>query len=63
MILGGVLLVLLSAWLFVFPAEATVSLVWLIGIYAIIAGLIELIFAFCLWSLLRESETAVVTGA
>ena len=63
MILGGVLSVLLSAWLFVFPAEATVSLVWLIGIYAIIAGLIELIFAFRLWSLLRESETTVASRA
>jgi len=40
-----------------------VGLVWLISIYAIIAGLIELIFAFCLWSLLREFETAVVPGA
>jgi len=36
-----------------------VSLVWRIGIYAIIAGLIELIFAFRLWTMLREFETAV----
>jgi uncharacterized membrane protein HdeD (DUF308 family) len=63
MIIGGMLSVLLGTLLFVFPAEGTVSLVWLIGIYAIIAGLIELIFAFRLWSLLRESETAVVSGA
>lgn len=62
-IIGGMLSVLLGTMLFVFPAEGTVSLVWLIGIYAIIAGLIELIFAFRLWSLLRESETAVVSDA
>jgi uncharacterized membrane protein HdeD (DUF308 family) len=63
MIIGSLLSVLLGIWLFVFPAEATASLVWLIGIYAIIAGLIELIFAFRLWSLLREFETTVVSGA
>lgn len=44
-------------------AEGTLILVWLIGIYAIIAGLIELIFAFCLWNLLREFETVVVSRA
>ena len=63
MIIGGLLSVLLGTLLFVFPAEGTVSLVWLISIYAILAGLIELIFAFRLWSLLREFETAVVPGA
>lgn len=62
MIIGGLLLVLLGIWLFVFPAEGTGSLVWLISVYAIIAGLIDLIFAFCLWSLLREGETAIVSG-
>jgi len=59
MIFGGMLSVLLGAWMLVFPAEGTVSLVWRIGIYAIIAGLIELIFAFRLWTMLREFETAV----
>jgi uncharacterized membrane protein HdeD (DUF308 family) len=63
MIIGGMLSILLGTLLFVFPAEGTASLVWLIGIYAIIAGLIELIFAFRLWSLLREFKTAVVSGA
>ena len=63
MIIGGMLSVLLGTLLFVFPAEGTVSLVWLIGLYAILAGLIELIFAFRLWSLWSESETAGVSGA
>ena len=62
-IIGGLLSILLGALPLVFPAEGTVSLVWLIGIYAIIAGLIELIFAFRLWSLWREFETAVVSRA
>jgi uncharacterized membrane protein HdeD (DUF308 family) len=63
MIIGSMLSVFLGIWLFVFPAQGTGSLVWLISIYAIIAGLIELIFAFLLWSLLREFETAVESGA
>jgi uncharacterized membrane protein HdeD (DUF308 family) len=63
MIISGVLSVLLGTWLFVFPAKGIVSLVWLIGIYAIVAGLIELLFAFRLYCLWRESATAVVSGA
>jgi uncharacterized membrane protein HdeD (DUF308 family) len=61
MIIGGMLSVLLGALLLIFSAEGIVSLVWLIGIYAIIAGLVELIFAFRLWSLSRESNTTVVS--
>ncbi len=63
MIIGGLLSVILGTLLFVFPAEGIVSLAWLISIYAILAGLIELIFASCLRSLLREGETAIVSGA
>ena len=62
-IVGGILSVLLGIWLFVFPAEGTGSLVWLIGMYAILAGFIELLFAFRLYCLWRESETAGVSGA
>ena len=57
MIIGGMLSVLLGTLMFVFPAEGTVSLVWPIGIYAIIAGLIELMFAFRLWSLWNDLKT------
>lgn len=63
MIIGGMFSVLLATWLFVFPAKGIVSLVWLIGIYAIIAGLIQLLFAFRLWSLLRGLEAAVASDA
>ena len=57
MIIGGMLSVLLGTWLFVFPAEGVMSLVWLIGIYAIIAGLIKLMFAFRLWNLWNDLKT------
>jgi uncharacterized membrane protein HdeD (DUF308 family) len=63
MIIGGTLSVLLGSWLFVFPAEGAVSLVWLIGMYAIIAGLIELIFAFRLWSLWNDLKTTGIVRA
>lgn len=46
MILSGLLSVVFGILLFVFPAAGTVSVVWLIGIYAIAAGIISMIFAF-----------------
>ena len=46
MILAGLLSVLLGILLFVFPSAGMVSVVWLIGIYAIAAGIISMIFAF-----------------
>ena len=46
MILAGLLSVLLGILLFVFPSAGMVSVVWLIGIYAMGAGIISMIFAF-----------------
>lgn len=46
MILNGLLSVLLGALLFIFPAAGEVGLAWLIGIYAIAAGVTEMIFTF-----------------
>ena len=46
MILAGLLSVLLGSLLFVFPGAGMVSVVWLIGMYAIAAGIMEMIFAF-----------------
>jgi uncharacterized membrane protein HdeD (DUF308 family) len=63
MIIGSMLSIILGTLLFVFPAVGTVILVWLMGSYAIVAGLIEILFSFRLYCLLRESETAVVSGA
>ncbi len=54
MILAGLLSVLLGILLFVFPSAGMVSVVWLIGIYAIAAGIMEMIFAFRLRGLGQE---------
>jgi uncharacterized membrane protein HdeD (DUF308 family) len=46
MILSGSLSILLGILLFVFPSAGMVSVVWLIGMYAIAAGIISMSFAF-----------------
>ena len=63
MILNGLLSVVLGSLLFVFPAAGVVSLVWLIGIYAIAAGIMVMIFAFRLRGLQREFKTVAAIGA
>jgi uncharacterized membrane protein HdeD (DUF308 family) len=51
LILGGLLSILFGVSLFAFPGAGAVSLVWMIGIYAIVFGISEIIFAFRLRSL------------
>ena len=62
LILGGLLSILFSVLLFVFPGAGALSLVWMIGIYAIVFGISEIIFAFRLNGLRRELEIAVEAG-
>jgi uncharacterized membrane protein HdeD (DUF308 family) len=57
LIVSGLLSVLFGGLLFVFPAAGTVSLVWLIGIYAIGFGILMTVFAFRLHGLGRNFET------
>jgi uncharacterized membrane protein HdeD (DUF308 family) len=57
-ILGGLLSILFGILLFVFPAAGAVSVIWVIGIYAFVFGIAEIIFAFRLRGLRREIETA-----
>jgi uncharacterized membrane protein HdeD (DUF308 family) len=59
LILGGLLSIAFSVLLFVFPGAGAVSVIWLIGTYAIVFGISEIIFAFRLRSLRREVETAI----
>jgi len=63
MILMGLLSVVLGSMLFVFPAAAEVSLVWLIGIYAIIAGGMELVLAFRMHGLWNDLKSTGLVRA
>ncbi len=58
LILSGLLSILFGVLLFVFPGAGAVSLVWLIGIYAITFGITLIILAFRLRSLGHELATA-----
>ena len=62
MILSGLLSIIFGILLFVFPGAGAVSLVWLVGIYAIVFGITEIIFAFRLRGLRHELESAAATG-
>ena len=63
LILGGLLSIIFGILLFVFPAAGAVSVVWMIGIYAIVFGISEIVFAFRLRGLRREIEKAAASGA
>lgn len=58
MVVGGVLSIGFGILLFVFPAAGALSVVWLIGIYALVFGISEIIFAFRLNGFRREFLTA-----
>ena len=62
MILGGLFSILFGVLLFVFPAAGAMSVIWMIGIYAITFGILEIVFAFRVHSLRREFEKAVSAG-
>ena len=58
LILGGLLSILFSVLLFVFPLAGAVSVILVIGMYAVVFGTSEIIFAFRLRGLRRDLETA-----
>ena len=62
LILGGLLSIVLGVLLFVFPGVGAVSVIWLIGIYAVVFGISEIIFAFSLRDLRHELESAAASG-
>lgn len=62
MILSGLMSVVLGILLVVFPAAGAVSLVWLIGIYAIAFGIMALVFAFRLRSLSNNLKTVGISA-
>jgi uncharacterized membrane protein HdeD (DUF308 family) len=62
MILSGLLSIALGVLLFVFPGAGATSLVWMIGIYAILFGTTLIILAIRLRGLWHELESASATG-
>ena len=62
LILGGLFSIVFGAMLFVYPVASAVSVIWVIGIYAVFFGISEMIFAFRLHGLRREFEKAVATA-
>jgi uncharacterized membrane protein HdeD (DUF308 family) len=58
LVLGGLLSILFGVLLFVFPGAGALSVVWVIGVYAVVFGILEIIFAIRLHSLRREFEKA-----
>jgi uncharacterized membrane protein HdeD (DUF308 family) len=62
LILGGLLSILFGVLLFVFPVAGAVTVIWVIGIYAIVFGISEIIFAFRLYGLRRKFEPAIKAG-
>ncbi len=62
LILSGLLSITLGCLLFVFPGVGEVSLIWLIGIYAIVFGIAEIVFAFRLNGLRREVGKAAASA-
>lgn len=63
LILGGLLSIVFGVLLFVFPAAGAMSMTWLIGIYSIVLGIAEMIFAFRLHGLRREFGKAIESGS
>lgn len=54
--LSGVLSIVFGVLLFAYPTAGAVGMIWLIGLYAIAAGITEIIIAFRLRGLGRELE-------
>src|SRR5512139_1896140 len=63
LILGGLLSILFGVFMFVYPLAGAVSVIWVIGIYAVVFGILEIIFAFRLNGLRRGFEKATGMAA
>ncbi len=62
LILAGILSVAFGVLLIVYPSAGAISLVWIIGLYATVAGILDIVFAFRLHGLAQKVEKAFGTG-
>ncbi len=62
LILAGILSVAFGVLLIVYPSAGAISLVWIIGLYAMVAGILDIVFAFRLRGLAQKVEKAIGTG-
>ncbi len=62
LILSGILSVAFGVLLIVYPAAGAVSLVWVIGLYAMAAGILDIVFAFRLHGLAQKVEKIFKPG-
>jgi len=60
LILGGILSIVLGVLLVVFPDAGSVGLVWALGVFAIVNGIRNIVFAFRLKEVHQHLETAGV---
>src|SRR5262245_56634312 len=56
-VLGGVLSVIFGGLLFVYPSDGILALLWVLGFYAILVGITEIVAAFKLRSLGEQAGT------
>jgi uncharacterized membrane protein HdeD (DUF308 family) len=62
MILGGIVSIILGGLLFLFPGAGALGLTWMIGIYAIVFGILFIVLAFRLRGMAGTTGTTNASG-
>jgi uncharacterized membrane protein HdeD (DUF308 family) len=62
LILNSVLSIVIGVLFILFPSEGALSLIWLIGIFAIVFGILDIILGFRLRTFLKQAEDTVGIG-
>ena len=62
LILNSVLSIVIGVLFILFPSEGAPSLIWLIGIFAIVFGILDIILGFRLRAYLKQAEDTVGVG-
>ena len=56
LIVGGILSIIFGVMLFIYPAEGALSLLWLIGIFAVVGGVWLILFSFHMRSMTKKID-------